>query len=158
MNKSQALLFRPQGATQSDESGQQIVERSLSLRTQFPGQTILAIAGVEVPEEHQPQVDGRDLTALFRGEPTDLGGRTLIWHMPHEWGPNGPGIDPFSAVRVGPWKLLYFHADQRLELYNLEEDPGEKHNLYFKNRETAEMLSAMLIQNKSAGRSAPERR
>ncbi len=93
----------------------------------FP--TILQIASVQIPPEHRPQVDGRDLTPLLRGEPTDLVDRSLIWHMPHEWGPNGPGIDPFSSVRVGPWKLLYFHADQRLELYNLDEDLGETEDL-----------------------------
>ncbi len=93
----------------------------------FP--TFLAIADVAVPEDHLSQVDGRDLTPLLQGEPTDLANRPLLWHMPHEWGPNGPGIDPFSALRIGPWKILYFHAETRFELYNLDDDIGESNDL-----------------------------
>ncbi len=93
----------------------------------FP--TILAIAGVEIPAEQEPSVDGRDLAGLLRGRATDLGDRSLLWHMPHEWGSDGPGIDPFSSLREGRWKVLYFHADRRFELYDLAEDPGETNDL-----------------------------
>jgi hypothetical protein len=44
------------------------------------------------------------------------------------------------------------------QLYDLEADPGETTNLYFKNPEMTKMLRAKLIQNKSAGRSAPVRK
>jgi arylsulfatase A-like enzyme len=32
-------------------------------------------------------------------------------------------------MRQGKWKLIYFHKDQQLELYNLDEDIQEQHNL-----------------------------
>ena len=32
-------------------------------------------------------------------------------------------------MRAGDWKLIEFFEDDRLELYNLAEDPGEQNNL-----------------------------
>lgn len=34
-----------------------------------------------------------------------------------------------AARCAGDWKLIEFFEDRRLELYNLQEDIGEKHNL-----------------------------
>jgi arylsulfatase A-like enzyme len=53
----------------------------------------------------------------------------LVWHYPNEWGPSGPGIGATSAIRKGDWKLIYYHLDQRFELFNLESDIGETKNL-----------------------------
>ena len=36
---------------------------------------------------------------------------------------------PVSAVRLGDWKLLEYFEDQRVELFNLRDDPGEHRNL-----------------------------
>jgi arylsulfatase A-like enzyme len=54
----------------------------------------------------------------------------LLFHQPHKWGPEGPGIEPFSAIRLGDWKLIWFHDDRggatpRLELYDAARDCGE---------------------------------
>ncbi|GAF82192.1 unnamed protein product, partial [marine sediment metagenome] len=35
----------------------------------------------------------------------------------------------FSAVRVGDWKLIYFHVSGKLELYNLRTDLSETKDL-----------------------------
>ena len=51
---------------------------------------------------------------------------TLHWHYPHY---HPGGATPYSALRSGDWKLLLFHEDDRLELYNLRRDPGETLNL-----------------------------
>jgi len=61
------------------------------------------------------ETDGLDLgPLLFRGEA--LPQRTLFWRAHSD-----------LAVRQGPWKLI---ADRRsVELYNLEDDLGEQHNL-----------------------------
>lgn len=55
--------------------------------------------------------------------------RSLVWHQPHYWGVAGPGIEPYSAIRSGAWKLIHRHADGGFELYDLESDPGETRDL-----------------------------
>ena len=51
---------------------------------------------------------------------------------------------PGSAIRSGKWKLLEFFEDDEVELYNLEEDIGEKQNLAGTNPEMVSKLLAML--------------
>jgi len=36
---------------------------------------------------------------------------------------------PVGVIRQGNFKLMEFHEDGRLELYNLKDDPSEKTNL-----------------------------
>ena len=80
----------------------------------FP--TILQYAGIDIPDNHV--IDGIALEDVQSD-------RVIGWHQPHQWGASGPGIEPFTAVRQGKWKLIFFHADERYELYNLETDIGE---------------------------------
>ena len=39
------------------------------------------------------------------------------------------GGGPGGAVRVGDFKLIEWYEDMRVELFNLREDPGERHDL-----------------------------
>lgn len=105
----------------------------------FP--TLLAAAGVRIPEPHAKGLDGVNLWRLWAG----AGGveeRAIVWHQPHYWGVPGPGIEPFSAMRLGTHKLVYFHSGAeldeatgarkggpRLELYDLSGDLGETTDL-----------------------------
>lgn len=91
----------------------------------FP--TFLRVAGGPAPggELGVGPIDGVDLTGVIAGEAGDLTERVLGWHQPHQWGASGPGIEPFSSVRRGRWKLLFYHADERYELFDLVADPGE---------------------------------
>jgi len=106
--------------------------------------TILAMARVEAPAEARSKFDGLDVTPLMRGEDSVPADRPMFWHYPHVWGPNGPGIWPFTAVRVGDWKLVYVHADRRFELFNIREDIGEKTNLADKRPDKVRELAAVL--------------
>ena len=56
--------------------------------------------------------------------------------MPHQWGAPGPGIEPFSSIRKGQWKLLYFHDGPRVELYDLSSDLEERDDLATDQLET----------------------
>ncbi|MCH2161604.1 MAG: sulfatase [Phycisphaerales bacterium] len=90
--------------------------------------TILEMSGVAEPATRVP-VDGESLVALLKdgkGPPPD---RSLVWHMPHQWGAAGPGIEPFTSIRKDRWKLLYFHDGPRVELYDLSSDLSEQHDL-----------------------------
>ncbi len=81
------------------------------------------------------------------------------------------------AIRKGPWKYLDHRGsggnsyekgemkrfaladtapDAPGQLYNLETDPGEKENLYFKHPEVVKELKALLERSKAEGRSAPK--
>ena len=60
--------------------------------------------------------------------------------MPHQWGASGPGIEPFSSIRRGSWKLYYFHDGPRIELYDLSEDPGETSEIAAANLEICRAL------------------
>ncbi len=91
----------------------------------FP--TILRMSGMRT--DRIPRSDGKDLTRLLETPGRPQPERALYWHYPHVWGAPGPGIEPYSAVRKGEWKLIYFHADRRKELYNLAQDIGETRNL-----------------------------
>lgn len=110
----------------------------------FP--TILTMTGVELPEEYAHHVEGRDLTALLKGTDGFDDERPLFWHQPHQWGAAGPGIFPFTSIRQGDWKLIYFHADRSFELYNLAEDIGEMKNLAADQTDTVLRLTSRLDQ------------
>lgn len=93
----------------------------------FP--TVLSMAGVPVPSQYAPLVDGRDLTPLLNEGSGFDEGRLLVWHYPHAWGASGPGITPHVSVRRGDWKLIHDYADGHTELYNLREDLSETTDL-----------------------------
>ena len=98
--------------------------------------TILALAGASVPDGRA--CDGVDLAPVLRGVPDGsvdapvaaLAERAILFHQPHRWGPEGPGIEPFTAIRRGDWKLIFFHDDApaeraRVQLFDVAHDPGE---------------------------------
>jgi arylsulfatase A-like enzyme len=109
----------------------------------FP--TILSIAGIKNYETVQV-VDGKNISPLLNGSNNNLSNRALYWHYPNEWGPEGPGIGSFSAIRKGEWKLIYFHEDQRYELYDLSNDIGEQNNLASKEGSKLSELIALLSE------------
>ena len=107
----------------------------------FP--TLLSAAGVAIPDDHQGVVDGIELQPLLRGKALERQ-HPLLWHQPHMWGASGPGIEPFSALRVGHEKLILFHAQSRVELYDLNADLSEEHNLASQHPERAAELAQAL--------------
>lgn len=108
----------------------------------FP--SILQMAGIEKPEVVQ-EVDGKSFVPLLKGQPYSYKNRSLIWYNPHKWtGVDGPGINYFSAIRQGKWKLVYGFKKEKLELYDLSKDIGEHHDLIKKEKAVAKKLAALL--------------
>lgn len=105
----------------------------------FP--TILEMAGAGPSRQ---TVDGRSFVPLLGNPNAAQPGRALVWHYPNCWGPKGPGIGSFSAVRLGDWKLIYHHEDQRCELFDLAHDLGEEHNLADAKPQDVERLATTL--------------
>ena len=109
----------------------------------FP--TILELAGVSPIEQIGGVIDGRSFVNLLRGDQDQAReDRPLVWHFPNNWGPDGPGIGPSSAIRLGDWKLIYYHESQQYELFNLAEDLGEQTNLVERQPDVRDRLAAEL--------------
>ncbi|MBI3462148.1 MAG: sulfatase [Planctomycetes bacterium] len=85
--------------------------------------TLAASAGVKVANDAAP--DGLDLLPLLKTPAARLGRDALFFHYPHYY----ETTTPVSAVRAGDWKLLEYLEDNRVELYNLRDDPSEKSDL-----------------------------
>jgi uncharacterized sulfatase len=108
----------------------------------FP--TFCEMAGAAVDPTNP--MDGKSIVPLLEGKaPQELTARPLYWHFPY-YTPErkrpgltaGIGVDnnssntinpPMSAIRSGDFKLIYFHEDQRSELYNLKDDESESSDL-----------------------------
>jgi len=108
--------------------------------------TILELVGHR-PETGQ-QLDGVSILPLLKNPRAELGRDVLYWHYPlqkqHFLGGRSSG-----AIRQGNWKLIEFFDDGKLELYNLVDDIGEKHNLAEKMPEKAAQLQKRLAQWRS---------
>lgn len=94
----------------------------------------------------QNDIDGRSLVALMTsGNSKGFENRALYWHFPY-YHPEGNvdkvqnlpiGIEdgyisftkPQSAIRKNKYKLIHFFEDDRVELYDLMKDKGEKIDL-----------------------------
>ena len=102
--------------------------------------TILSVAGLPGDREYNRTVDGIDLTPLLR-DPDHIPDRAaLYFHYPHYYATTSP----VSGLRVGNWKLLRYYEDSRAELYNLEDDLGERRNLAGEKPEIAAALAERL--------------
>jgi arylsulfatase A-like enzyme len=108
----------------------------------FP--SIIAMAGIKKYETVQ-QVDGQSLLSIIERPTSPINReRAFVWHYPNKWGSEGPGIGPASTIRKGDWKLIYFHQNQRYELYNIQKDIGEERNLILEERNKANELISYL--------------
>src|SRR5207249_7742150 len=85
--------------------------------------TIINMAGV--PPAPGQVIDGESLAPLLRGD-GGLKRDSLYWHYPHY---SNQGGRPGGAVRKGGLKLIESYEDGRRELFDLEADIGETHDL-----------------------------
>ncbi len=119
--------------------------------------TIAELLGRPLPENACE--DGYSFLAVLKGQPTVR--QDLVMHS----------ADGSFAIRQGPWKLCLcpgsggwsYPAPGRddatrlppVQLYNLETDPAEQHNLQGEQPEIVARLTALLEQYVSQGRSTP---
>jgi len=73
-------------------------------------------------------VDGVSLMPVLRGSDS-LDRTELFWHYPHHQHYQLGGATPYGAIRSGSFKLVEFFNDGRVELYDLNTDLGEQHDL-----------------------------
>lgn len=121
------LIVRWPGITKAS-----IIREPVSSIDFFP--TFCEAAGAKTPP-----VDGISLRPLLAGG--RIPERPLFWHYPHY---SDQGGIPGGAVRLGDWKLIEFYEDNRLELFNLRDDPGEQKNLIQREAARAQKLHRLL--------------
>ena len=103
----------------------------------FP--TIMEMAGVTGDDQIGGVIDGVSVVPLLQqteGYPKD---RAIFWHFPHSYNQY-----PYSIIRKGKWKLIYFHEDEHYELYDIDEDISESRNLHAEQPEIARGLAREL--------------
>lgn len=108
----------------------------------FP--SILELAGIRKFKTRQT-IDGQSFVPLLRNPASRDNSRALIWHYPNKWSnARELGINYFSAIRVGDWKLVYSQRSGKTELYNLKVDIGELNDLSAVNPAKAGELRRLL--------------
>ena len=96
--------------------------------------TLLDLAGC--PGQPRQHVDGVSFKAVCLGKRKSLDRKAIYWHYPHS--------RQEAAVREGRYKLLHRFEKDRVELYDLQTDIGERRNLSEKRPELARRLLAKL--------------
>lgn len=112
--------------------------------------TFLDVAVVPLPSEFEP--DGQSAFSAFKGEPWNRT-KPIFW----EWrgGDNQDFTWPSIGIHDGKWKLLVNKERNLTELYNLENDWSEKHNVLADHPKVAQRLSEKLAAWKGSLPSAP---
>jgi arylsulfatase A-like enzyme len=100
--------------------------------------TVMEVCGL--PSKPDLHKDGVSFVNLLKGETKPVHD-ALFWHFPH-YGNHGSG--PCSSVRVGDWKLIHWHEDDSVELFDVVNDPSEKTDLAARQPDRVKDLRARL--------------
>lgn len=96
----------------------------------FP--TILEMAELDTSKVLQT-VDGMSLVPVLKDVSAKLPLRPLVFHYPHKWIPEprdkNLGINYFTAMRYGSWKLIYSMRTGKFQLFDLSKDIREENDL-----------------------------
>jgi arylsulfatase A-like enzyme len=88
--------------------------------------TFLQMAGVPIPEDMQ----GQSLVPLLQEEKGPRKWRDALYYHFYEY-PAEHMVKRHYGIRTERYKLIHFYNDiDTWELYDLQEDPSEMHNLY----------------------------
>lgn len=132
------LIVSYPGRIQPGESDQCVVSYDL-----VP--TLLELAGAPLPAG--TAIDGRSIAGVLLGEIAELPERAEVWHYPHY---HGSTWAPGAAIRQGKWKLLQLDHFAQTELYDLENDISERHNLADQHPEITARLQQQLADWQAA--------
>jgi arylsulfatase A-like enzyme len=102
----------------------------------FP--TMLELAGL--PPKPNLHADGLSIVPVLKGKKGKT--RPLYWHYPHY---HGSTWRPGASIRDGDLKLIKFYDYEKVELYNLKNDPSESKDLSKQNPDKTQKLENKLI-------------
>ena len=108
--------------------------------------TLLEVAGKPAPKG----LDGVSLLPTLLGQSQDLAQRFLYWEF-HERGFK-------QAARWGPWKAIRLGFGQPLQLFHLEDDIGESHDVANRYPEVVEKLTFFLDHERTESTHWPVQR
>ena len=112
--------------------------------------TLLAAGGVQPAAD--VKLDGLDLKPLLADPAAKLERDAVFFHYPHYY----ETTTPVSAIRARDWKLLETLEDNRVELFNLKDDPGEKTDLAKQQPgKAAELLARLHAWREEVGAAMP---
>src|SRR5699024_12575611 len=104
------------------------------------------------PTQH---AHGAPLLPSLPGPPDPPSRGPIFWHYPHY---SNQGGRPSAAVRQGRYKLIRCCEDEHCELYDLEQDVGEQHDLAAALPEVVEELRDALARHlREVGALIPQR-
>jgi arylsulfatase A-like enzyme len=90
-----------------------------------------------LPDQH---IDGRSFVPALNAEDYDRG--PIYWHFPHY--SNHGFQSPGGAIRSGRYKLLEYYENGTVQLFDLENDIGERNDLAQSQPAIAQKLKKML--------------
>jgi arylsulfatase A len=99
--------------------------------------TVCEVAGVGRPQDRE--IDGKSLVPIL-SQKGSLNREAIYWHFPHYRG----DVVPYSIIRKGSWKLIKRYEGKTFELFNLEDDIGEKNDFSEQMPEKVRELDTML--------------
>ncbi|MCC5929454.1 MAG: sulfatase [Cyclobacteriaceae bacterium] len=104
--------------------------------------TLIELAGLKDSFKGNGEMDGLSFAPLLTGKASDFSRDAIYWHYPHY---GNQGGNPGSVIQEDGWKLIYFYEDNRIELYNLSEDIGERNDLAKVEVQKADYLKNKLM-------------
>ena len=104
--------------------------------------TVCKLAGVEVPGGLNP--DGEDVSDVLLGASRNRK-KAIFWEWRFRITGHVSNRSPMLSVRDGGYKLLMNPDRSRVELYDIPNDPRERHNLAEHRPEIVERLSKKLL-------------
>ncbi|MBK3517106.1 sulfatase [Carboxylicivirga marina] len=112
------ILYAPNIGSKKQEVDEPVISNDY-----YP--TLAQLAGVSIPEKQSATMDGSSWMPLLNGS-GELKREAIYWHYPHY---HQQGAVPYSAIRMGDWKLIDNFETNKLQLYNLSNDIGESYDL-----------------------------
>lgn len=93
--------------------------------------TVADLAGVPLTSVPRVKTNGVSLRPLLSDSPTAIPERTLYWEFGKQVGDPNSGIvgEVFQAARRGKWKAVRYGREVPLQVFNLDQDPGESNDV-----------------------------
>jgi arylsulfatase A-like enzyme len=107
--------------------------------------TILDMLQVHSPRAGDDGKDGVSLVPLLKGDKDGsdkLANRPIFWHWPHY--SNHGAQSPGGAVRLGNYKLIEYYENNTVQLFDLQNDPSEQHDLSHTETAKVQELTKLL--------------